>query len=235
MEEKLLIGSTLNTTLNTFLKNIVVFAAIAAMVSIPSSVLMLLSNENMIPGSFLVLVPILKFLETFVISGAIIVGVINYLKNKTFTIKDCITVAMSKLMPIMLASIVATIFIMLGAILLLIPGIIFMLRYYVIVPTIVCEDETIMGSLERSKELTNGSKWQILGTITVIWIISALATGFLTGMTFSLQSTMLAVPINVIITAIGSALGGTLIGVIYFNLRQIHDGIDVDDLTAVFE
>lgn len=244
--EKLDIGSTLTTTVNTFLQNIVIFIAIAAVVSIPSTAMTVLSEraaENFAyDPSFnigvlvpLFLAPLVKILESFVISGAIIVGVYRYLSNKEVTVNECVSIALSKLFPIILASMLATMVIGFGTLLLIIPGIIFMLKYYVIIPTIVVEDYSVSGSLGRSNELTRGNKWHILATIFIVGLINAFATGFLTGTTSAVDFPLITIPINFAVQAVVSAFGGTLVGVIYFNLRLIHDGVNVEDIAAVFE
>lgn len=67
-------------------------------------------------------------------------------------------------------TLLGTVAIMLGAILLIIPGLILCVRFSVGMPAIVAERVGPLRATERSFDLTQGSAWQIFGLLLLFWI-----------------------------------------------------------------
>lgn len=246
MGEKLNLGEVINMTFSAFLQNIGPFVGIALIVGLPSTLIQILASwgveTNSIgsfgPGFFagVVATPLISMAETAIVSSAIIFGVVKYLNNEKFTFNECISTAISKIVPVILVTILSGIAVGFGFLLLIIPGIIFMLKFYVVVPTIVLEDTPIMDSFRRSSDLTDGNKWPIFALVLIVMMIGGALSAFVGGATaFTTTGFFIPELSGYLTNSVTSAFGATLIGVLYYNLRYLHDGIDASDLAAVFK
>lgn len=111
--------------------------------------------------------------------------------------------------------------IMIGLVLLIVPGLILWTIWSVAAPSLVIERKGVFAAMGRSRELVRGHGWQVFGVILVVLVLALLA-GILVGVLASgLGNGGVAVvqwAANVIVapfTALVSA-------VLYFSLRRLH-------------
>ena len=129
-------------------------------------------------------------------------------------------------------AIASGIMVVLGMILLLVPGFIAASWTMVAVPVVAIEGLTGFSAIKRSRELARGHLWHVLGTMFIAWVIvfcivfgGAIALGMLLGLLhiaggFSeLIGGLLLVPIFPLV-GVASAL-------LYYDLRVRRDGADV--------
>ncbi|MEM9233824.1 MAG: hypothetical protein AAGA69_06240, partial [Pseudomonadota bacterium] len=104
----------------------------------------------------------------------------------------------------------------------------------------VVEKRGILESFERSRELTQGYRWQILGLVVVVVLISIvlvflfglLASPFVTTNDFGM-TTSGAFPLAVmttIATVIASVISAVGVASLYYELRKLKEGISAEDL-----
>lgn len=79
-----------------------------------------------------------------------------------------------KLLPIAVASVLMFAGLMLGFILLVIPGVIFFTMWFAVYPAIVVEDRGPVAAFGRSQALSRGARMRILGVMLVAWLITTL-------------------------------------------------------------
>lgn len=118
-----------------------------------------------------------------------------------------------------------------------IPAMIEYLRLYVALPAAVAEEQGGGRAVQRSKELTFGSKWPIAGGLIVIGVLMA-AFNFL--LTFAVQMlasrSVTGLQVTMIVVQILSqCLGATMMAVCYFLLRRGKENVDPEALAAVFD
>jgi hypothetical protein len=131
--------------------------------------------------------------------------------------------------------------------LIFIPVIMLFLMWSVSTPVCVVERLGAFGSLARSRELTKGHRWKILGLLLVTIIpgviIAAIvraALGLPRGAVVVLTlgaggpGVMLQI-LSLIWDAIWTAFLSILIVVIYHDLRVAKEGVDTEQIAAVFE
>jgi hypothetical protein len=136
----------------------------------------------------------------------------------------------------------ATIGILVGLLLLIVPGFVVAVMWVVIVPAYMIENTGIRGSFSRSQELTLGYRGRIFGLCLIYFIVMFLI-GALVGV-----AVLVAFPQNfasnlVIVQVIGGAISAmigsiafsTLIASLYYELRQIKEGIGPEALASVFD
>ncbi|MCC3860127.1 hypothetical protein [Pseudemcibacter aquimaris] len=128
--------------------------------------------------------------------------------------------AIKAVIPVIGLYILSMILTVLGLLLLIIPGIIVMLTLYLSIPAKLAENIGILAALDRSKDLTKGNRWAILGTVLVpvipMVVVSLLLMTILLG---DLQATGDVSPLFQFLNALVSSLFAVyfvvVMGVIY--------------------
>ena len=138
--------------------------------------------------------------------------------------------------------------VMFGLILLIIPGLILMLGWYISTPVIAVEDNGPVASLSRAWDLSKGSKrWVLLFYVILIGISLVLGAVFtLIALPFGDSTTALlegASNTYWILSALGGAINQIVITLftvagltsIYYEIRDVKEGVSQDKLSAVFD
>jgi hypothetical protein len=71
------------------------------------------------------------------------------------------------------AGILATIIVVIGFILIIVPGLIALTFLAVVAPAVVIDRATATGALSRSRDLVRGNAWRVFGVIVVLFLITA--------------------------------------------------------------
>lgn len=129
--------------------------------------------------------------------------------------------------------------VLLGALLLIVPGFIVLAWVYVALVVLALEGTDINGSLRRSRELARGSVGRILGTwlaVTVAYFVAVLSFGFvvgwIAGLTVHHLSPRLAEVAGTLGTLIFLPLAMIAPVVVYHDLRIRKEGLDLELLAA---
>lgn len=173
-------------------------------------------------------VGVVVILQTALIRAAIV----DMQGAKPF-VGDCLGVALALFFPVLLTSLVVTLAIMLGLVLLIVPGILLLLRWAVAVPVLIQERRDILDSMARSRDLTKGSRWALLG----LWLI-LIVGGALVGIVVP----RLVVPLNftfgliveALVKAAVTVLSSVAVAASYVELRQAKEGTSVEQLAEIF-
>lgn len=137
---------------------------------------------------------------------------------------------MRKIGPVIWISILVGLIVAVGFVLLIIPGIIFMVFLSVAIPALVVENQRGTGALGRSWNLVKGNWWFVLGFIVVTWIISAVVSGILGAIGGSNWIMMwITDAIGQMITAPFTALVSIIL---YVELRARHEALTVETLRS---
>ena len=149
--------------------------------------------------------------------------------------------ALPAIIPITLLTVVVTLLMGIGAIALIIGALWVYAVFYVMAPVAVIERGGF-GSLGRSAALTKEYRWPIVGLFVVMVIITMLiqfASTFVVGLMAALTASAVGIVIVAIFFALLSALGYVITGIssalVYARLREIKEGVDVDQIASVFE
>jgi hypothetical protein len=147
---------------------------------------------------------------------------------------ESLTVALRRFWPIVGLAIVANVLMWLGLILLIIPGLMLCTIWFVGVQACVFERLGPWASLRRSQELTEGHRWKVFWLALLLIITSN--GSFL--IEYGLDA--VADPIVILIGKLiwdGLWLAFTAVvgTVTYHDLRVIKEGIDVEQIAAVFD
>jgi hypothetical protein len=128
--------------------------------------------------------------------------------------------------------------IVLGSLLLLVPGIIIALAWCVAAPAIVLEGRGVGASLERSAELTRNRRWSILGFALVlgigVGIIESILMSLGGGLSDRGHSPLLALVIVPAITMANALLAAASATALFQRLRSLREGVAPEALSEVF-
>jgi hypothetical protein len=122
-----------------------------------------------------------------------------------------------------------------GFLLLIVPGFILMIMWYVATPACVVERLGISASMARSSDLTKGYRWQVFGAWALIAIASGMGASVITGVLSLIGSAGLAMSGSLAWSAFAGAFGAIFVVVVYYDLRVAKEGIDIRQIAAVFE
>jgi hypothetical protein len=135
----------------------------------------------------------------------------------------------------------------LASVLLIVPGVMLYMMWFVATSVCVVEQLGPFRSMGRSRELTRGHRWKIFGLILLTVIpagivglivgavaVAALGTGAILGLSPALI-TPAAQFVGLLWSAIWKAFYAILAVVIYHDLRVAKEGVDTEQIAAVFE
>jgi len=106
---------------------------------------------------------------------------------------------------------------------------------YVAMPVCVVERLGPVKSVGRSGDLTKGHRWKIFGLWIVIAIVSGVMQGLLSGIAAALGGPLVARIAVLVWNALFGAFSAILAVVAYRDLRVAKEGVDTDQIAAVFD
>ena len=117
----------------------------------------------------------------------------------------------------------------------LVPGLIVLTMLFVGIPACVVEKLGPIRSMGRSAELTKGHRWKVFGLWIVTIIVALIVQSLLLGLAGLIGGRPLRLLMYFIVTAVWSAFYAILVVVTYHDLRVVKEGVDTDQIAAVFD
>jgi uncharacterized membrane protein len=160
----------------------------------------------------------------------------RYLGNDV-TIGDALRRGLSHFWPLSIAQISATLRVLFGFLLLIIPGILWMLSYSLIVPVILIEGQKAAASLRRSRDLIKGYRGKafcILLVVNLLQVVLAGGVGLISAMLFSSQGgsgAILSSALNNLLSIFLTPLGIIAAILLYYDMRIRKEGFDLEMLS----
>jgi hypothetical protein len=124
---------------------------------------------------------------------------------------------------LILVGIVAAIGIVVGFILIIVPGLILITLWSVAAPVVVLENPGVFAALRRSRELVRGNGWQVFGVILVLYIVVGVISFIIEAVADSAGSGV-GIVVRVIVGVLTAPLAALAAAVLYFDLRKIAGG-----------
>lgn len=109
--------------------------------------------------------------------------------------------------------------VVIGLILIIIPGIYLLVRFAFVGPVVVLERSGIGAAFSRSSFLVNGSWWRVFGIGLLIFILFALSSGVLAVVLRSVLSVGTAYLVGAIVSILVDPFVTGALVVLYFDLR----------------
>lgn len=145
-------------------------------------------------------------------------------------------------LPLTLAMLIVAVLFVIGFIALVVPALLIWAIFSVIVPVAMIERKGL-SSLGRSRALTKGYRWPIIGlTVLAFILVSVMSVvfGFVVAVIVALfPDPVVAFIVSLVIQVVtGAATYGFLIlvvALIYTRLRKIKEGVAVENLATIFD
>ncbi len=180
-----------------------------------------------------ILLLVISLLFYFLAQAVVIFGTLQDLRGQRANVLDCIKGGLKPVVPIVLIGVLSTIIISLGFIL-IIPGIIFAVGYYVVIPVGVIERPGVGASLVRSRELVRGHGWRVFGLLIIITLITQFEVTVSADGLFGLGNDVWGI-LGTVRDVLATAFAAITSAVAYHDLRILKDGANVDEIAAVFD
>ena len=147
--------------------------------------------------------------------------------------------ALGNCIPVLVISVIVAVLTGLLSLLLIVPGIMFMLASYVAIPAYVGQpDLGLWGAVKRSFELTRGHRWGILGLLIVLGLAAGAIGGALGGTAGMIILSTNTLPFSIVqglINGLSSVVSQIFVAAIYVCLRQAKDKTMPETAAAIFE
>lgn len=177
-----------------------------------------------------------------VVQGALTRATVAESEGHKASFGESLSAGFRVILPLIGVGLVFGIGIALGFVLLIVPGIMLMLMWAVAAPVVVVERDGVFQALSRSRELTKGARWKILGVflvlaviywllITVLGLVGVKMYGMADAATGITIASMLS---SIFVGTIFNVLWGTIQPSIYVELRHWKQGDSVESLGEVF-
>lgn len=147
--------------------------------------------------------------------------------------------AISVVVPLAIMTIAVTILVGIGFMLLIVPGLWVYAVFAVIAPVIVIE-RVGFGAMGRSRLLTKEYRWPIVGALILALILSMIISFvalFAVGIIASFGSIGLVLGVILFagLSTLGAGYMSILLALVYARLREIKEGVNVDQIASVFD
>ncbi|GAB2177084.1 hypothetical protein [Dongia sp. agr-C8] len=241
------VGRVISTSLAVFGRNLGPFMVIALIIGIPYLLVSLMTVSSIdveaiqatgqLPSGFwgMVVIGILIYMLTYALTqAALVYGTVQDLRGQKASFGDCLSRGLAVLPRVLIVALLASIGIWIGSLLLLVPGVILMVMWWIVNPVLVVEGAGVGEAFSRSRELTRGHRWQIFGILLLVGVVYWVAS-FVLGMIGGAIGMLGQQILSAIVMLFFSAFASVLTAVGYYYLRAEKEGIIIDDLAKVFD
>jgi uncharacterized membrane protein len=232
------VGVVLSRTFSLFPRTVAKFIVVSAAASLPTIAFMggesTTNPDVRTIVTALVAVIVALFLNALS-QAAILYGAFQEMRRRPVSLMESLAKGLTRFLPVIGVSICLAFGIMIGFILLIVPGIIFWIMWSVATPVCVVERRGPISSMSRSQELTKGYRWAIFGVILLVTIAGGIVQK---GLEMLLMATVGGVPAVVVLwvwQALFVLFEAILVIVIYHDLRVAKEGVDVEQIASVFD
>jgi len=238
--EGLRVGKVLSRSLSVLLRSFPKYILFGAIMALPNLVELLLYGSA---GDFgrretrgeSLAFGLLSFVLYALCQSVMIYGAFQDIRGRSFELGASVSRGFRRFFPVLGTSFCYGFVLLLGLALFILPGLIILTMYLVAVPVCVVEGLGAIRSLDRSRLLTKGHRWQIFA-IYVAPIVPIAVVMFV----FMIIGSVVAGETG---SAIGAYLGAALLStseaivaiVTYHDLRAAKEGLDIEQLAAVFD
>jgi hypothetical protein len=139
-----------------------------------------------------------------------------------------------RVLPVIVASVLAGLVVAVGFILCIIPGLIALTAMAVVVPACVVEQLGPIDAMSRSADLTSGHRWPILA-VGVAWLVIVLVVG--ASISASMRSTT-GLPTQLtewVWEVLSTSYTSVYAAILYHDLRAVREGIGIDEIASLFD
>lgn len=190
-------------------------------------------------GSFVVMIVL-----AMVVQAALVRATIDYSEGGRTGIGASLAVGLSMALPLIGMTLLMIPALMIAAVLFFIPAVILFLMWSVATPALIAERIGVFAAFGRSRYLTKGARWKILGLLVLVWVVLIIISGVVGAVTLAMGAASalnatapIPIPIlilGVITATLTTAFMSTAITSLYISLRNWKDGPQAHSLADIF-
>lgn len=236
-------GRVFNRTFTVLSRNLLPFCIVTAIASLPNLLFIQVGTGPAGTGAVdpsasaarVAVGAILSMVLNALAQAIVLYGAFEDMRGRRVNLMESTRIGFGRFLPVIAVAILSAILAGLAAILLVVPGLIVMTMLFVATPACVVERLGPIKSMGRSAQLTKGNRWKVFG----LWFATIIAGGVVQAALVRLASMIGGYPLGVLVQfvagAIWSAFYAILAVVTYHDLRVAKEGVDTDQIAAVFD
>ena len=236
------VGRVLGRTGTILSQHFVIFFLVAVVAAAPPVLLIQRNVDAMVGGTpsadlFVMMgIGVALTLVLGMLSQAVMLhAAFQAMRHRPVSLGDSLRVGLARVIPILLLAIVMGLLMGLGFLLLIVPGLILLTMWWVGTPACVVERTGPWTSLKRSAALTKGHRWKIFGLILLLFIINLIVSQIIEVVVLLAGSDILSILGRLLWAALYGAYNAIAVVIAYHDLRVAKEGIDIEQIAAVFD
>lgn len=184
---------------------------------------------------------ILDLVLNLIVQGAMTYVVYQGLLGRAARFSEAVSASANRAAALFGVALLVTIGASIGLLLLVIPAIIVYCMWAVAVPVCVVEKLGSVASLSRSAKLTEGYRLRIFGLFLVAGMVSlvlVLCFSMLIGLALGFSDLNQSPPGMLLLTLVivlAQAFVNVMVAVLYYDLRMVKEGLNLNSLASVFD
>jgi hypothetical protein len=167
--------------------------------------------------------------------AVVLYGAFQAMRGKRVDLIESMRVGLRRFLPVVGVAITVTVLGFLGLIAFVVPGLICFTRWFVAIPACVVEERGVSSSVMRSAELTRGYRWKIFSLMALWFCADGLADRMINLISTAVAGGIPAFAVHVIWNGLWGAFYAIVVVVTYHDLRVAKEGVDTEQIAAVFE
>jgi hypothetical protein len=169
------------------------------------------------------------------VQSTMIQGAFQDIRGQSFDLGTSIRRGLGRFLPVLGTSICASVIIFVGVCLLIVPGLIFLTMFLVAIPVCVVEALGPFKSLGRSRTLTQGHRWSIFAIYIVPLLVLGIGSFIFQAIGAAIAGITGAAVASFLVVAVTAPYQALVAIVAYHDLRAVKEGLDIEQLAAVFD
>jgi hypothetical protein len=182
-----------------------------------------------------VLVGLLVFFGLNTIGEAVLLlGAFRYMRGQPIRVSEALRRGFARVLSLVGLGILSALGLMAGFVLLIVPCVILLCMWWVAVPACVVEGLGPVESLSRSSDLTRGYRWKVFGLVLLLWLINGIGSKMVE-VVFALGGDLVSSIGSFVSFVVWTAFSNCVLVIAYHDLRVAKEGIDTEQIAAVFD
>jgi hypothetical protein len=231
------VGDTMNKAITMLSRNLLPFSIVTGIAALPH--LLLFERHNGVTQTvwdvaWVVVGLVLTIVFSALSQATVLYGAFEGLRGGQVDMLASFQYAWRRFLPVIGVAILAALLAGLASIALIFPGLMLMTMWYVATPACVVERLGPWKSMMRSAALTKGHRWKVFGLVIVLSLLGLIGSGMVEAVVVG-AGTTIGLAVKLIWSALYGAYAAIVVVVIYHDLRVAKEGVDTDQIAAVFE
>lgn len=177
-----------------------------------------------------------------IMTGVVTHSVVADLQGRKATLGESLGVALRSFWVLLAVGIVAGLGIAVGLVLLIVPGVILFLLWFVAGPVAVAEKTGVGRSLARSRTLTRDHRWWLL-LLTVVYVVLSWVIGMIIGVAAVAaggvqgigQLNFVTLVLGPVAQTVSTLIWGAVVAAAYVELRAVKEGGGGETVASIFD